>query len=185
MYIDKPTQEKIDIAHPSLRKELSEIVTVLNRDILTGRAKVRITFTLRTMEEQDALYAQGRESLSEVNKKRSIAKLQPISASENKKVTNAKAGDSFHNYALACDIVLIIDGKTASWDTKADWDGDKQSDWMEVVVLFKKYGWKWGGDWTSFKDMPHFEKTFNNTISTLKSKYSNKQFISGTTYVRV
>ncbi len=27
-----------------------------------------------------------------------------------------------------------------------------------VVRLFKKYGWKWGGDWHSLKDYQHFEK---------------------------
>ena len=57
-----------------------------------------------------------------------------------------------------CDIALIIKDKEVSWDTKKDWDKDNQSDWMEVVSVFKKYGWSWGGDWVSFKDMPHFDK---------------------------
>ena len=25
-------------------------------------------------------------------------------------------------------------------------------------MQFKKHGWNWGGDWTSFKDLPHFDK---------------------------
>ena len=49
--------------------------------------------------------------------------------------------------------------ETASWDTKADLDKDNLSDWLEVVNVFKKYGWEWGGDWR-FKDLPHFQKTF-------------------------
>ena len=28
----------------------------------------------------------------------------------------------------------------------------------ECVKIFKKYGWTWGGDWTSVKDYQHFEK---------------------------
>ncbi|MES2225587.1 MAG: M15 family metallopeptidase [Patescibacteria group bacterium] len=28
----------------------------------------------------------------------------------------------------------------------------------EVVRLFEKYGWEWGGRWTSLKDYQHFEK---------------------------
>lgn len=91
-----------------------------------------------------------------------------------RKVTNAKAGQSIHNYGLSLDIVLIIDGKTASWDVKKDWDNDRQSDWMEVVSIFKKYGWSWGGDWRTFKDMPHFEKTFGNTWRTLIKKPKDK-----------
>lgn len=166
LYIDRPTKEKIAIAHPKLRDELEELVEKINKDILTGSANVRITHTLRSFEEQAELYAQGRTK-------------------PGKKVTNAKAGDSFHNYGLAIDIVLIINGAIASWDTKKDFDKDQQSDWMEVVKVFKDAGWVWGGDWRTFRDLPHFEKTFGNTISTLKRKYQNKQFITGTEYVRI
>lgn len=28
----------------------------------------------------------------------------------------------------------------------------------QVVQLFKKYGWKWGGDWSGIKDYQHFSK---------------------------
>jgi len=30
-----------------------------------------------------------------------------------------------------------------------------------VVKIFKKYGWKWGGDYKSLKDYQHFEKSQN------------------------
>lgn len=163
---DKITYQRIEKAHPKLRQELKELIEHINTNILTGASKVRIAYTLRTWEEQDELYAQGRTK-------------------PGKKVTNAKGGDSVHNYSLATDIVLIIDGKDASWDTKKDWDQDKQSDWMEVVAEFKKKGWKWGGDWVSFKDMPHFEKTFGYTVKELKAKYEKKDFISGTNYVNI
>lgn len=183
LYIDKPTKDKIKLAHPKLRDELTEIVEKINKAVLTGNAKVRITHTLRSFEEQDALYAQGRETLEKVNEKRKIANLKPIKQFENTRVTNAKAGDSFHNFGVAADMVLIVNGITASWDTKKDWDKDTESDWMEVVKVFEDKGWKWGGRFLSFKDMPHFEKTFNNSLSTLKQKQKNKQFIPGTTYV--
>jgi len=26
------------------------------------------------------------------------------------------------------------------------------------VKIFKKYGWKWGGDWSGVKDYQHFSK---------------------------
>ena len=32
---------------------------------------------------------------------------------------------SYHNYGLAIDIVLIIDGKSASWEIKKDFDGEQ------------------------------------------------------------
>lgn len=77
-----------------------------------------------------------------------------------------------------CDIVLIIDGKEASWDTKKDWDGDKVADWDECVKVFAKYGWSWGGNWTSFKDMPHFDKIgYNNWRILSKYKRDNNGYI--------
>jgi peptidoglycan L-alanyl-D-glutamate endopeptidase CwlK len=131
--MDNITKQRIEKLHPSVRNEILQIVSECDK-ALTGRAKVRIAQGMRTFAEQDALYKQ------------------------RPKVTNAKGGQSIHNYGLAVDIVLIIDGKTASWDTAKDWDNDKISDWMEVVKIFKSHGWNWGGDWKSFKDLPHFEK---------------------------
>lgn len=131
--IDNPSLLKINKLHPIVRDEVKLIVEEIN-NLLEGRAKVRIAQGLRTFAEQDALYKQ------------------------RPKVTNAKGGQSVHNYGFAVDIVLIIDGKTASWDVKKDWDGDKVADWDECVKVFAKYGWSWGGNWHTFKDMPHFDK---------------------------
>lgn len=136
--MDKITEERIKQLHPSVRVEMAKIINECNRE-LTGRAQVRISEGYRTFDAQNALYAQGRTKPGKV-------------------VTNAKAGQSIHNYGLAVDIVLIIDGKTASWDIQADWDNDRKADWQECVAVFKRNGWDWGGDWKSFKDMPHFEK---------------------------
>lgn len=136
--MDRVTKQRIDKLHPIVRAEVTEIIKECDA-ALTGRAQVRITQGLRTFEEQSELYAIGR--------------IKP-----GKKVTNAKAGQSIHNYGLAVDICLIIDGKTASWDTVKDWDNDRVADWFECVKIFAKYGWDWGGNWKTFKDLPHFEK---------------------------
>jgi peptidoglycan L-alanyl-D-glutamate endopeptidase CwlK len=138
---DQFSIDKIKVeAHPKLRAELLVIYNEANN--LLGKSRLRFAQILRTFSQQTALYNQ------------------------RPKVTNAKAGQTYHNYGLAVDIVMMIDKdgngtfETASWDTKADWDNDKIADWQEVVNVFKKYGWEWGGDWVSFKDLPHFQKTF-------------------------
>jgi peptidoglycan L-alanyl-D-glutamate endopeptidase CwlK len=146
---DSVTLKRIDLLHPNLRNEVKTMYEEIC-EALTGRAVCRFSHTLRTDKEQDELYAQGRTK-------------------PGKKVTNAKGGQSYHNYGLAFDIVLIIDGKEASWDTLKDFDGDKVADWHEVVRIAKKYGWAWGGDFVSFKDAPHFEKTFGKKTSELKA----------------
>ena len=141
--MDKPTQDRIARLHPTVREEMTNIINECNSK-LNGRSQVRISEGLRTFAEQDALYSQGRTTAG-------------------KKVTKAKGGQSIHNYGFAVDIVLIIDGKTASWDIKKDWDNDGIADWDECVKVFAKYGWNWGGSWTTFKDFPHFDKIgFNN-----------------------
>lgn len=151
--MDKPTLDKISTLHPSIRQEVISIMTECNKN-LKGRSQVRITQGLRTFAEQDALYNQ------------------------RPKVTNAKGGQSVHNYGFAVDIVLIIDGKIASWDTHKDWDNDGISDWDECVRVFAKYGWSWGGNWSSFKDMPHFDKIgFNNWRVLIQKKRDSHGYI--------
>ena len=136
--MDSITKKRIDKLHPIVRDEVQNIITECDA-ALTGRAKIRITQSLRTFQEQEQLYAIGRTK-------------------SGKKVTNAKPGQSIHNYGLAVDICLMIDGKTASWDTAKDWDNDQVADWYECVKIFAKHGWEWGGNWKTFKDLPHFEK---------------------------
>ena len=54
------------------------------------------------------------------------------------------------------------------WSRITDRDLDGVFDWMEVVDSFKRRGWKWGGDWKSFPDFPHFEKTFGYSTDQLR-----------------
>lgn len=144
--MDQKTLDRIKLLHPKVRDEVSELYADIC-DALKGRAVCRFTSTLRTFAEQNLIYAEGRTKTGTIK-------------------TNARPGFSFHNYGLAIDIVLIIDGKTASWDMKSDFDKDGKADWMEVVAIFKQYGWEWGGDWRFF-DGPHFQKTFGYSVRQL------------------
>ncbi|MDI9309519.1 MAG: M15 family metallopeptidase [Limnohabitans sp.] len=156
--MDRTTQQHIQKLHPSVRQEMTKIIEECNK-ALTGKAKIRITQGLRTFKEQDDLYAIGRTKAG-------------------KKVTNAKGGQSIHNYGLAVDICLIIDEKVASWDTAKDWDNDKISDWYECVKIFARNGWDWGGNWIKFKDLPHFEKKgFSNWRKLFKMAKDSEGYI--------
>jgi peptidoglycan LD-endopeptidase CwlK len=92
------------------------------------------------------------------------------------KVTNSDAGQSYHNYGLAIDFCFIIDG-AISWKVNPNW--------MKVVNIFKATGYKWGGDWINFKDLPHLEKTFGYNWRQLLAKYNAKDFIPGTSFVNL
>ena len=144
---DPYTMAKIELAHPKLREELKNIY----KDILDRNIQIRITDTLRTFDEQAELYAKGRTAPGNI-------------------VTYAKPGQSYHNYGLAVDFALLLPGgKKVSWDMNLDLNDNQKADWAEVVAVFKHYGWDWGGNWTSFKDYPHFEKTFGYTTRQLLS----------------
>ncbi|MNC30598.1 Peptidoglycan L-alanyl-D-glutamate endopeptidase CwlK precursor [compost metagenome] len=50
---------------------------------------------------------------------------------------------------------------------KRDGDKDGIADWQEVVQQAKALGFEWGGDWSSFKDYPHFQMSFGLSITKL------------------
>lgn len=166
---DKITLDRIKLLHPKLRDEALEMYEEMCA-ALTGRAMLRFAYTIRTFAEQSALYAKGRTTAG-------------------RKVTNADAGLSFHNYGLAFDIVLLVDKDgngtydSASWETNIDFDGDGISDWMEVVNIAKQYGWEWGGDW-KFLDKPHFQKTFGYSVRQLLKLYTDKK-VDEHNYVKI
>jgi peptidoglycan L-alanyl-D-glutamate endopeptidase CwlK len=98
-----------------------------------------ITCTLRTTVEQDMLYAQGRTLPGEV-------------------VTNAKAGQSFHQYGVAYDCVPMRNGKCV-WDPK-----DRM--WERVGLLGEKAGLEWSGRWKgALREMAHFQSWKGNDIN--------------------
>lgn len=156
--MDKKTLEKIETAHPIIRDELRKDYLYCNNRLLGKGVRLRFTWVYRSDEEQDGLYY------------------------KIPKVTNAKGGQSIHNYGLAFDIVLLYDKdgngtfETASWDTIKDGDNDGKSDWMEVTNFFKAKGWTWGGDWRSFKDRPHFQKDFGYSWRELKKLVEEGEF---------
>jgi peptidoglycan L-alanyl-D-glutamate endopeptidase CwlK len=174
--MDPLSLQRIELLHPAIRAAARQILAEITA-ALTGRAAVRFTYTLRTAAEQNALYALGRT----VKNPDGAGKQRPLGY----KVTNAPAWASMHNYGLAVDIALILDGKTASWNDLPDYDGDKVSDWMECVKIFKAHGWVWGGNWSGLIDKPHFQNTFGFTLKQLQTKHDTGDMILGTPYANL
>lgn len=152
--IEKITSDRIDLLHPSVRQEVRELTEKVE-SVLTQHSQMRIVQGYRTFPEQHALFLQ------------------------RPKVTNADAGQSYHNYGLAIDFALLIDGKQISWDASKDFDQDGVADWLEVVKIFVNAGWKWG---KAFNDLPHLEKSFGYSWKQLLDKYNKGDFIPGTKY---
>jgi len=156
MATDKESMDKLNELHPAVRQSAIDAYTEACAITPKG-VHPSITETYRTFKRSDDLYAQGRTKPGSI-------------------VTNARGGDSVHNYRMALDFVILVNGKM-SWKVDANW--------MKVVECFKKRGWKWGGEFKSITDYPHLEKTMGYTLKQLKAKYAKNDFIQGDKYLNL
>lgn len=102
---------------------------------------VSITSTYRDNEAQNALYAEGRTAPGDI-------------------VTNAKGGQSFHQYRLAFDFVPIVGGK-------ARWSDLKTIE--RCGVIGEGLGLEWAGRWVHMKESLHLQATGGLTLADLQS----------------
>ncbi len=94
-----------------------------------------VTCTYRDPAEQARLFAQGRTAPGKI-------------------VTNARPGQSFHEYRVAYDVVPMRAGKPV-WGTA----GADMELWKRVGALGIAQELEWAGNWTRFKEYPHFQFT--------------------------
>ena len=123
--------------HPQAREKAMQWETACRRE----GVEVLIYCTYRSGAEQDMLYAIGRTAKGKI-------------------VTNAKAGDSFHQHRVAWDAVPLVGGKPA-WGAK-----DLYAKMGEVA---KTLGIEWAGEWVRFKETAHFQYTGGLTLADLKA----------------
>ena len=138
----------------SVTTELNPIVKERMNQLVQQSAKkgivVVITDGFRSTADQDRLYERGRTASGNI-------------------VTNAKGGESYHNYGLAIDFALKPPSGNIIWDMQYDGNKNGKSDWNEVVELAKDLGFEWGGDWAQFKDYPHLQMDFGLTLADLQN----------------
>lgn len=103
---------------------------------------IAITQGHRTIAEQDRLFAKGRSKPGKI-------------------VTNAKGGDSFHNYGAAFDF-CIMKGNKPDWNDLAQY--------KKVGQVGLSLGLEWGGSWKKFRDYTHFQYTAGYSIQDFKRK---------------
>ncbi|MBX9597217.1 MAG: M15 family metallopeptidase [Burkholderiales bacterium] len=125
-----------------LNPKLQELCRQFIEECRLAGIEIAITSTYRDNEYQDYLYAKGRTDKT------------------SKIVTNARGGDSIHNYRLAFDFVPLQDGKP-EW---SDIDLFKQCGAVAMLI-----GLEWGGEWVHFKDYPHCQYLNGITLTELKS----------------
>ena len=117
--------------HPKVKPMVEEFI----QKCADNGIDLLVTSTYRDHESQNALYAQGRTI-------------------PGKKVTNAKGGQSWHNWRVAVDIVPMRNGKPV-WGTTGP-DGEL---WNKVGEIGESVGLEWAGRWKTFKEYAHFQYT--------------------------
>lgn len=124
---------KLSDLHPKVMQMAMEFI----RRCQEAGIDVLITSTWRDHESQNALYAQGRTT-------------------KGNKVTNAKGGQSFHNWRVALDFAPLKFGKV-------DWND------LETFKLCgeigEAVGFEWAGRWTKFPEWAHLQYTGGLTLA--------------------
>ena len=149
---DPITESKIN-QPSSLPTELNPLVKERSNQLIQQAADKGIVIVIcdgfRSSNDQDQLYEKGRTK-------------------EGNIVTNAKGGESYHNYGLAIDFAIKTASGNVVWDMEYDQNENGKADWNEVVKIAKSLGFQWGGDWKHFKDYPHLQMDFGLTIAELQ-----------------
>lgn len=120
------SENRLKKVHPELARRVRMVI----ENLAKAGVQVEVVQGLRTVAEQDALFAQGRSKPGKV-------------------VTNARGGQSNHNYGIAVDVVPFADGKP-NWEAP-------NSIWIAIGGEAEKVGLEWGGNWKKFLDRPHIQ----------------------------
>ncbi|MEI8032792.1 MAG: M15 family metallopeptidase [Chlorobiaceae bacterium] len=122
---------KLSDLHPDVQSRCVKFVALCRAHGI----QIIITSTYRDKECQDSIYAQGRTKPGRI-------------------VTNARGGQSFHQYCVAFDVVPM--------QGKPVWDDEVL--WHKIGELGKSCDLEWAGDWLTFREKPHFQYTAGLTI---------------------
>ena len=127
--LDARTISNIETLDPKVRGNFAQFARLAKATAATLGCDYVMISGNRTWEEQDALFT------------------------KRPKVTNAKGGQSNHNFKVAGDFGVFRG--------KADLDGSDATMAAKVhracSVHARACGLEWGGSWISFTDLPHYE----------------------------
>lgn len=128
----KKSLKKLEGLHPNLQKFFKELIKISPYDF-------SITQGVRTAEEQNKLYQQGRITPGKI-----VTNCDGYKIKSNHQTKDDGLGH-------AGDIAVLVNNKI-TWEEKY-----YKEVAMTARILMQKYNVEWGGDWKNFKDLPHFE----------------------------
>jgi peptidoglycan L-alanyl-D-glutamate endopeptidase CwlK len=110
--------------------------------------EVRIISGTRTYAEQNLIYRQGR-----------FGNPPP-------KVTNAKGGQSNHNFGIAWDVGIFDGGKYLKGDSAKE-----AKIYKNLATALLNDDLEWGGNFTTIVDMPHYQLKLGLGLSEVRTRF--------------
>lgn len=126
--MDNTSEARLALVYP----RLASLIRELHDRLSASDIRIVVVQGLRTVSQQDLLYAQGRTRPGHI-------------------VTNARGGQSYHNYGLAVDCAPMV-------GTVIDWNAQHPA-WKAMEDAGVALGLTSGATWQRIVDAPHFQLT--------------------------
>ena len=126
--LTETVDERSEKVIATLQPQVQPYARALVLKAATAGITIRVISGLRTYEEQNALYDQGRTKPGKI-------------------VTKARGGYSNHNFGIAFDLGVFEGNKYIEESPK----------YKAVGALGTDLGLEWGGNWKTIQDEPHFQ----------------------------
>jgi len=146
----------------SLYPPFAEQIQDFNRKIEESELHAYLFESYRSFERQEELYSQGRKKENGIW----------VVVDKTQIVTKATPGKSWHAYGIAADFVFDSNpqkqGIQWTWeDADVTKPGNQPLPWARLGELGVSCGLEWAGNWTKFREFPHFQNRFEFDIKDL------------------
>jgi peptidoglycan L-alanyl-D-glutamate endopeptidase CwlK len=146
---DARTERNIQTLHLRAQEAARAFMRAVD-GALGANVTVRIISGTRTYAEQDVLFRKGRFG------------------NPGPRVTNARGGQSNHNFGIAWDIGVFRSG--AYLPDSPLYDTAAQAGLAAGII-----GLEWGGNWTGFTDRPHYQMATGLAITEVRDRFERGQ----------
>lgn len=145
--MDARSERNLATLLPDVQKKFRAFVEEAQNFASTKELEYIVICGTRTYAEQEKLYRQGRTA-------------------PGPKVTNAMPGYSMHNFGIAVDFGVFRDGRYLDSEEPKLADNIHRA----VALLAEKHGIRWGGNFKSIYDAPHFELDTKLSLAELRDR---------------
>ena len=144
---DARTERSIRTLHLRAQEAARACLTTIR----AAGINARIISGTRTYAEQNALYRKGRFG------------------NPGPRVTNARGGQSNHNFGIAWDLGIFTQNGTYLGESPLYEEAGP------VALAAGIIGLEWGGNWTGFVDRPHYQLGTGLSLSEVRERFENGQ----------